>query len=83
MQNYKVNNMVTVSDLIEYLNTLAPFALQEDYDNSGLQLGNPDVTITGVLICLDVTSEVIAEAIEKDAMWYYHTTPCFLDPCAR
>ncbi len=80
MQNYKVNNMVTVSDLIEYLNTLAPFALQEDYDNSGLQLGNPDVTITGVLICLDVTSEVIAEAIEKRCNVVLSHHPMFFRP---
>lgn len=80
LQNYKVNNMVTVYDLINYLNTLAPFDLQEDYDNSGLQLGNPDTTITGVLLCLDVTFDVIAEAIEKNCNVILSHHPIFFRP---
>src|SRR5690606_40145332 len=38
--------------------------LQESYDNSGVQLGNPDDQVNGALICIDVTEQVIDEAIE-------------------
>lgn len=54
-----------IRKIIEALETLAPLALQEDYDNSGLQVGTPDQEVTGVLICLDITEEVVAEAVRK------------------
>lgn len=40
----------------------APLHFQEDYDNSGLQVGFPDAEISRVLVCLDVTEDVIDEA---------------------
>jgi dinuclear metal center YbgI/SA1388 family protein len=52
-----------LSEIISYFNTLAPFALQEGYDNSGLQVGDASLEITGALICLDVTEEIVDEAI--------------------
>ncbi len=48
------------------LETVAPFSLQEDYDNSGLQLGDPEREIKRVLVCLDVTPEVVEEAVSLD-----------------
>ena len=54
-----------IRKIVEELETLAPLALQEDYDNSGLQVGSPGQEVTGVLICLDVTEEVVAEAVRK------------------
>lgn len=44
----------------------APPALQESYDNSGLQTGDPDMEIKGVLITFDFTEACIQEALEKD-----------------
>ncbi len=54
-----------IKELIEILNRAAPFSLQEDYDNSGLQVGDPDKEIMRALVCLDVTMEVMQEAREK------------------
>ena len=51
--------------LINYLESIAPSAYQESYDNSGLIVGDPNVTIKGVLICLDSTEDIIAEARKK------------------
>ena len=50
-------------EITQYLESLAPRQLQEDYDNSGWQCGNPESSVTGVLLCLDVTEKVIDEAI--------------------
>lgn len=50
----------TVTDIIE---TFAPLALQEKYDNAGLLIGNPDSSVNGVLVCVDVTESVIDEAV--------------------
>lgn len=54
-----------IDELIGILNQAAPFSLQEDYDNSGLQIGDPRREIKRALVCLDVTREVIREAIDK------------------
>ena len=52
-----------VKDVTNYLESIAPLQLQEDYDNSGLIIGNGDDKVEGALACLDVTEEVIREAI--------------------
>jgi len=51
--------------IIAELEKFAPLSLQESYDNCGLLTGNPQQFITGALLCLDCTEEVINEAIEK------------------
>jgi len=56
---------MVIQDLIKYLEEWAPPALQESYDNSGLIVGDRQKAISGVLICLDVTEEVLEEAISK------------------
>ncbi|HEX7585345.1 MAG TPA: Nif3-like dinuclear metal center hexameric protein, partial [Prolixibacteraceae bacterium] len=45
--------------------TFAPLAFQESYDNAGLIIGHPDDEITGILITLDITEEILDEAISK------------------
>ena len=57
--------MPFVRKITEYLESLAPLSLQEDYDNSGLITGDKNMEITGVLITLDCTELVIDEAIKK------------------
>ena len=57
--------MPTVQDLTRLLETAAPLAYQESYDNAGLQCGLPDTEITGVLIALDCTPAVVAEASRR------------------
>jgi dinuclear metal center YbgI/SA1388 family protein len=53
-----------IKEIISWFNEIAPFDYQESYDNSGLQIGNPDTEITSSLICLDVTEAVVEEAVE-------------------
>lgn len=55
-----------VKDIIQVLEQFAPLAYQESYDNSGLQVGDPQAAITGVLLTLDVTEEILQEAIERN-----------------
>jgi len=52
-----------VSDVICAIEKTAPLHLQEDFDNSGLQVGFPDAEISKVLVSLDVTEDVITDAI--------------------
>ncbi len=55
---------VRVRDVIYALEEFAPLPLQESYDNAGLQVGLTEAEVSGVLLCLDVTEEVISEAVE-------------------
>ncbi len=57
--------MIQVKDITNYLEQWAPLCYQEDYDNSGLLIGTSDAVVTGVLICLDVTEDVMNEAIRE------------------
>jgi len=55
---------MTVSEVINYLNTIAPSEFQESYDNAGLLVGNESDKVTGVLVSLDCIEAVVDEAIE-------------------
>jgi dinuclear metal center YbgI/SA1388 family protein len=52
-----------LAQLTTYLETIAPLAYQEDYDNAGLIVGNPDQDVQQVLISLDCVEAVVDEAI--------------------
>lgn len=53
-----------IADFVNYLEAIFPPQLQEPYDNCGLQTGDPDMVCEGVLLALDLTPEVVDEAIE-------------------
>ena len=57
--------MITISQVISTIEAFAPLSLQEDYDNSGLQVGDKSVECTGALLCVDVTPAIVDEAIDK------------------
>jgi dinuclear metal center YbgI/SA1388 family protein len=54
-----------IFDLIAVIEKYAAPELQEDYDNAGLITGNKNWECTGVLCTLDITAEVIHEAITQ------------------
>ncbi|MDR2233755.1 MAG: Nif3-like dinuclear metal center hexameric protein [Tannerella sp.] len=56
--------MLRIKDILKEIEKVAPPAIQEDFDNSGVQVGNVNQPATGALLCLDVTEAIIAEAIE-------------------
>ncbi len=56
---------MTIKDIMAALDEWAPRSLQEDYDNSGLQVGDPFAEVSAALVCLDCTEEVVAEAASR------------------
>ena len=52
-----------IKEVVFALERFAPLPLQESYDNAGLQVGLTEVEASGALLCLDVTEEVIDEAV--------------------
>lgn len=55
-----------VKDIIQVIEAYAPPTYQESYDNSGLQVGDNNMEVTGVLLTLDVTEEILTEAIGRN-----------------
>ncbi len=53
-----------IKEIIQAIEQLAPIALQEGFDNCGVQIGNIQQEATGVLLCIDVTENVVKEAID-------------------
>lgn len=56
--------MTKIRQVIDYIESFAPLSLQEPYDNAGLLVGNDSLDVTGVLVCLDSTEEIIDEAVK-------------------
>ena len=54
-----------VKDIINTIEQFAPPVYQESYDNCGLQVGDPGMEVSGILIALDVTEPIIEEAIAR------------------
>ncbi len=52
-----------IKEVVNALETFAPLPLQDGFDNAGMQVGLTDAEATGALLCLDVTEQVIDEAI--------------------
>lgn len=52
-----------IKDITNYLESIASLTYQELYDNSGLLTGNPNQDASSVLATIDVTEDVIDEAI--------------------
>ncbi|MFY0600550.1 MAG: Nif3-like dinuclear metal center hexameric protein [Cyclobacteriaceae bacterium] len=55
-----------ISEITRELEKIAPPSYQETYDNSGLLIGHHNTEVSGVLITLDVTEEVMSEALTND-----------------
>lgn len=59
--------MLTVQTLTDFINTLAPFETQLDFDNCGLLIGDPAAEVHGIHVALDCTEAVIDEAVKHGA----------------
>ncbi len=54
----KIYMTARVKDILESLNSEAPFSLAESWDNVGLLIGNPEQEVTAVLAGLDPTNKL-------------------------
>ena len=52
-----------VKEITAAIEEIAPVIYQESYDNCGIQVGDMNMEVTGVLLTLDVTEDVLAEAM--------------------
>ena len=60
-------SVVTVNDIINLLDEMAPPELAESWDNVGLMLGRRNKPVRKLLLALDMTQETVAQAVAKKA----------------
>ena len=56
--------MATVNEIFDYFEEKVPTSMKMDFDNPGFLAGDGERTVTKVLLALDITMPVIAEAME-------------------
>ena len=59
--------MASVGEILNFLWKSAPAELAEGFDNVGLIAGDEEVNVTRALLALDITEDVIAEAVDRKA----------------
>lgn len=70
---------VKINDIINRINEFAPEGSQEEWDNSGLQIGWTDDKLDGILLCMDITDKVVDYAIENSLNLIISHHPFFFD----
>lgn len=72
-----------VGDIASCIEDFAPLEIQESYDNAGLVVGHADDEVTGVLIAVDVTEEVMDEARKLNCSMIVTHHPIVFHPLKR
>lgn len=68
-----------VQQVYDFLNEQLPFDEQFPWDNSGLLIGDGDANVKAVCLCLDITNEVIEEAVKRKANLIISHHPVIFD----
>ncbi len=72
--------MITVSDILAFIDTLAPRSMKMDWDNVGLLCGSHNQEVTRVLVALDPFEQVVEEARELGAELIVTHHPLIFQP---
>lgn len=75
--------MITVSDVLDFLEGFAPPELAESWDNVGLLCGDRRSEVTSVLCALDATETVVQEAIDRGAQLVVAHHPAIFTSVSR
>jgi dinuclear metal center YbgI/SA1388 family protein len=72
-----------IQDLVGLVNRLFPTGLAEDWDNVGLQVGDPNETVKRAMIALDPTSKVVEKAVESKCQALITHHPLIFHPLKK
>ena len=75
--------MPTVKDIYDFINSIAPFESQSEWDNSGIAAGSFEQEVTTVVLALDITADVVAFARENGAQLVVSHHPVIFRPRKR
>lgn len=70
-------------DICRYIEKIYPLGLAEDWDNSGLLIGDYNQTINAILITLDINQKIIDEAVDKKVDMIISHHPLIFSPLKR
>jgi len=71
---------LTIKDLLAILDNFAAFGLAEKWDNVGLMVGSKEQQVHGIIVALDPTEEILAEAKECSADCIITHHPLIFNP---
>ncbi len=74
---------VKVSDIIRLMNEIAPQNLAENWDNSGLQIGDKNWPVKSIMVALDPLPDIVAEACRKKINLLITHHPLIFKPLSR
>ena len=77
---YNAGILVCVAQIAEAVERIAPISLAEEWDNCGLQVGDPGAEVNRVLVALTPLPEVLDEAEEKGADFLLFHHPLIVEP---
>jgi len=69
-----------VKEIYELVDSIAPFDTQEDFDNAGFLVGRGSAEVKRVLVALDITREVVEEAVRLGAQLIVSHHPVIFHP---
>lgn len=72
--------MATVKDIYAFLDRKAPFSYQMSYDNSGFLVGRGETEVDRLMVSLDITGEVVNEALETGCQLIVSHHPVIFHP---
>ncbi len=72
-----------IKEVYDFLDFIAPFNTAEEWDNCGLSIGSLNNDFTKILVALDVTEEVIEEAVEIGAEVVVTHHPLIFSPLTK
>lgn len=75
--------MAKLGEIKEFFEELAPFYMKLDFDNIGHLVGFSDAEINRVLVALDITDDVVDEAVEMGAGLIVSHHPLIWEPLKR
>ena len=75
--------MAKVCDILDYYDEIAPYYMKMDFDNVGHLVGFHQMEVNKALVALDITDEVIQEAIEMEAQLILSHHPLIFHPLQR
>lgn len=71
---------MTVREIYDLIDRIAPFSEAMDFDNVGLLVGGGNAEVTRAVVCLDATGEVVREAAELSAQLIVSHHPVIFTP---
>ena len=72
--------MVKIGDIYAYIDTLAPYSTAEERDNTGLSVGSMENDITKAGFALDLTSDIVSQAVKDGCDLIITHHPLIFEP---